>query len=50
MGSICLDQERIEEAVDYFEQYLRKETSPRAGEMIREVRAVLEELKDEMKG
>jgi tetratricopeptide (TPR) repeat protein len=47
MGSICLDQERVADAVRYFELYLQKEKSPRAEEMISEVKAVLEGLKEE---
>ena len=50
MGNLCLDQERIADAINYFEIYLKKEKSPRAAEMVAEVKAVLEGLREEMKG
>ena len=50
MGNLCLDQERLADAVKFFEQYLKREKSPRAEEMIAEVKAVVEGLKEEMKG
>ena len=49
LGGICMDQERTKDAVRYFEQYLRYEKSPQAGDMIAEVRAVVEGLKEELK-
>ncbi|MFO7766527.1 MAG: tetratricopeptide repeat protein [Pelovirga sp.] len=45
LGSICLDQDRTREAVEYFEQFLRLEKSPSAEELRKEVAAVLEGLK-----
>jgi uncharacterized protein HemY len=48
LGSICMDQERLQDAVRYFEQYLRYEKSPQAAEMIAEVQAVIEGLKAEL--
>ena len=38
------------DAVRYFEQYLKHEKSPQAAEMIVEVKAVVEGLKEELKG
>jgi tetratricopeptide (TPR) repeat protein len=49
LGGICMDQDRTRDAVRYFEQYLKYETSPQAREMIVEVKAVVEGLKDELK-
>jgi len=50
LGGICMDQERLKDAVRYFELYLKYEKSPQASEMIEEVKAVIEGLKDELKG
>ncbi len=49
LGNICIDQERLAEAIQYFELYLKKEKSPQAAEMIAEVKAVVEGLKEEMR-
>ena len=49
LGGICMDQDRTQDAVTCFEQYLRFETSPQASEMIAEVKAVIEGLKEELK-
>jgi len=48
LGSICMDQERLQDAVHYFETYLKYERSPKAAEMIAEVKAVIEGLKEEL--
>jgi hypothetical protein len=44
-----MDQDRTQDAVNYFEQYLKFETSPQASDMIAEVKAVIEGLKEELK-
>jgi tetratricopeptide (TPR) repeat protein len=49
LGGICMDQDRTQDAITYFEQYLKYETSPQAAEMIAEVKAVIEGLKEELK-
>ena len=48
LGSLCMDQERVKDAIRYLELYLRYESSPQADEMIAEVKAVLEGLKSEL--
>jgi hypothetical protein len=50
LGGICMDQERTRDAVAYFEQYLKYEKSPQASDMIAEVKAVIEGLKEELNG
>jgi Flp pilus assembly protein TadD len=50
LGGICMDQDRTQDAVTYFEQYLKFETSPQASDMVTEVKAVIEGLKEELKG
>ena len=50
LGNICIDQERMADAIGYFESYLKKEHSPQAHEMIAEVKAVIEGLKEELRG
>jgi hypothetical protein len=50
LGGICMDQDRTQEAIAFFEQYLKHETSPQASEMVAEVKAVIEGLKEELKG
>jgi hypothetical protein len=49
LGGICMDQERTQDAVAYFEKYLKFETSSQAADMITEVKAVIEGLKEELK-
>jgi tetratricopeptide (TPR) repeat protein len=49
LGGICMDQDRTQDAVTYFEQYLKFETSPQASDMVAEVKAVIEGLKEELK-
>ena len=49
LGNICIDQERVAEAIEHFENYLKREHSPQAREMIAEVKAVVEGLKEEMR-
>jgi len=43
-----MDQERIEEALGYYQQYLKHERSSLATEMLAEVKAVVEGLKEEL--
>jgi hypothetical protein len=50
LGNICIDQDRTAEAIGYFEKYLKSERSPQAREMIAEVKAVVEGLKEELRG
>ena len=50
LGGICMDQDRTAEAIAFFEKYLKYETSSQAAEMIAEVKAVVEGLKEELKG
>jgi tetratricopeptide (TPR) repeat protein len=50
LGGICMDQERTKDAVTYFEQYLKYEKSPQASDMVAEVKAVIEGLREELKG
>jgi hypothetical protein len=45
-----MDQDRTQDAITFFELYLRHETSPQARDMIAEVKAVIEGLKEELKG
>jgi hypothetical protein len=47
LGSICMDEERVKDAIKYLQQYLKMEKSPQASEMVEEVKAVLEGLKAE---
>ena len=47
LGSLCMDQERVADARKYLQLYLKHETSPQAAEMVAEVKAVLEGLKEE---
>jgi tetratricopeptide (TPR) repeat protein len=49
LGGICMDQDRTQDAVTCFEQYLKYETSPQASDMVAEVKAVIEGLKEELK-
>ena len=48
MGNLSLDQEQIADAIKYFELYLKHEKSPRAEEMVAEVKAVIAGLKEEL--
>jgi len=50
LGGICMDTDRTADAIRYFQGYLKHETSPQAAEMVNEVKAVLEGLKEELKG
>ena len=50
LGGICMDQDRTADAIAYFENYLKYEKSVQAVDMIAEVKAVVEGLKEEMKG
>jgi len=50
LGGICIDQDRTADAIGFFEKYLKYETSPQATEMINEVKAVIEGLREELKG
>ena len=49
LGSIYMDREHIADATKYLELYLKIEKSPQAAEMVAEVKAVVEGLKEEMK-
>jgi tetratricopeptide (TPR) repeat protein len=49
LGGICMDQDRTKDAVTYFEKYLKFEKSPQASDMVAEVKAVIEGLKEELK-
>ena len=42
-----MDQEHVANAIKYLEQYLKMEKSPKAAEMVAEVKAVVEGLKEE---
>jgi len=48
LGSLHMDREHLSEAVKYLKLYLRYEKSPQAQEMIDEVKAVIEGLKEEL--
>jgi tetratricopeptide (TPR) repeat protein len=50
LGGICMDQDRTADAIAYFEKYLKYEKSVQAADMIAEVKAVIEGLKEEVKG
>ncbi len=50
LGGICMDQERMKDALTYYRLYLKYETSPQAADMLAEVRAVVEGLQEELKG
>lgn len=50
LGGICMDQDRTSDAIAHFESYLKFETSAQAADMIAEVKAVVEGLKEELKG
>ena len=50
LGGICMDMDRTAEAITHFESYLKYEKSPQATDMIAEVKAVVEGLKEELKG
>jgi hypothetical protein len=45
-----MDQDRTVDAIAYFENYLKYEKSIQATDMIAEVKAVVEGLKEELKG
>jgi hypothetical protein len=45
-----MDQDRTADAITYFEKYLKYEKSVQAADMIAEVKAVIEGLKEEIKG
>ena len=48
LGSICMDQDRMEEALKYYQLYLKHERSTQAADMLAEVKAVVEGLKEEL--
>jgi len=50
LGSLHMDREHLSEAVRYLKLYLKYEKSPQAQEMIDEVKAVIEGLKEELDG
>ncbi len=47
MVDICMDQERIAEAIQHLERYIVQETNPQADDLKQEACAILEELKKE---
>jgi tetratricopeptide (TPR) repeat protein len=48
LGGICMDQERMADALKYYRLYLKYETSPQAVDMLAEVKAVVEGLQEEI--
>jgi len=48
LGSLHMDREHLSEAMKYLQLYLKYEKSPQAQEMIDEVKAVIEGLKEEL--
>ncbi|MEI7816106.1 MAG: tetratricopeptide repeat protein, partial [Desulfuromonadales bacterium] len=50
LGGLCMDQDRTTDAILHFENYLKYEKSAQAADMITEVKAVIEGLKEELKG
>jgi hypothetical protein len=49
LGGICMDQERMADALKHYRKYLQYETSPQARDMLEEVKAVVEGLQEELK-
>ena len=49
LGSLCMDEERVSDAIKYLQLYLQMEKSPQAAEMVAEVKAVVEGLREELK-
>jgi tetratricopeptide (TPR) repeat protein len=49
LGSLHMDREHVADAIKYLELYLKMEKSPQAAEMVAEVKAVVEGLKEERK-
>jgi tetratricopeptide (TPR) repeat protein len=47
LGSLYMDREHVAEAIKSLEMYLKMEKSPQAAEMVAEVKAVVEGLKEE---
>ena len=50
LGNLYLDQEKLREAVTAYEEFLARETSPAAHEIITEVRLLLEGLREQVEG
>jgi len=50
LGGLCMDQERMQEALHYYRLYLKHEQSAQAADMLAEVKAVVEGLQEELKG
>ena len=48
LGGICMDLERMEDALKYYTQYLKYERSSQAADMLAEVKAVVEGLQEEL--
>ena len=49
LGSLYMDQEHVADAIKYLDLYLKREKSPQAADMVAEVKAVIEGLKEEMR-
>ena len=45
-----MDTERMPDALKYYSMYLKHETSPQAKEMVAEVKAVIEGIREELEG
>src|SRR6266568_3767883 len=48
LGSLYMDREHVADAIKYLELYLKMEKSPQAAEMVAEVKAVVEGLKEDV--
>jgi hypothetical protein len=48
LGGLCMDQERMSDALKYYRMYLKYEVSPQAADMVAEVKAVVEGLQEEL--
>jgi len=48
LGGIAMDLEEMQDAIRYYQLYLKHETSAQAAEMRAEVKAVVEGLKEEL--